>query len=164
MASCNWILVETEQAKELSVAEAIDRLTGGNWSYLPMEYRTKAITRFAQGKRRTIAVPILPRIVFMSASYPHLEHVTAIRGVEGIMRNPWGLPEVIPGWEMNQFMAKVDESRSRALKMAAKANLKPRRAPKFDSFAALKAWFDKNSGLEEEIDPETGEILDVRAA
>lgn len=162
MSSNNWILVATEQAKELFVAEAIDRLTGGNWSYMPMEYRTKAISTHHK-RRKIIAVPIIPRLVFMSASHRNLDEIMAIRGVERIVRNEWGAPEVIPSYEMNRFQAKVDEHRLWAEKLAAK-NQRPRKPPRFDNFAALKAWFDKSGGEGEVIDSETGEILDKAAA
>ena len=150
-------MLETALAKELSVAEEVDRLVGCDSSYCPMYYDLRPIARRAQWRGGVVrANPVLPRTVFITASFPDLAAVVAIQGVESIVRNPWGVPEVIPGWEMGLFQQEVEKRRLWCLKMAAKGTAKTK-APKFGSFAALKEWFDSNN--RGEILGDDGEIL-----
>ena len=160
----NYLMLTVSQAKELSVAEAVDRLVGVDSSYCPMYYEVKRVSR--NEKFRGSAVknnPVLPRLVFITASFPDIPSVLSVQGVEGVLRNDWGVPEVVPGWEMDLFKAEIEKRRLWCLKMAAKGIKESKKAPKFTSFAELKAWFSKNN-QGESID-EYGEILpDAQAA
>ncbi len=153
--SYNYLMLEVAPSKEISLAEAVDRLVGVDSSYCPYEIRLKAISRRA-GLKKAVKVPILPRLIFVTASFPDLDALVALENCEGIVRNPYGQPEVIPGWEMQAFMAEVEIRRLARLKLASRSNQKTK-APKFVSFAALKAWFDSNNGGESLS--EDGEIL-----
>jgi len=159
----NFLMLETATAKELAVAEAVDRLVGVDSSYCPMYYELKRISR--NEKFRGSAVknnPVLPRLVFVTASFPDIPAVLAVQGVEGMVRNDWGVPEVVPGWEMDLFKVEIEKRRLWCLKMAAKGIKESKKAPKFASFADLKAWFSKNN-QGESID-EYGEILTTSQA
>ena len=150
-------MLETALAKELSVAEAVDRLVGVDSSYCPLYYDLRRVSRNERFRGSVVkSNPVLPRTVFMTASFPDLSAIAAIQGVESIIRNAWGVPEVVPGWEMALFQAEVEKRRLWCLKMAAKGTAKVK-APKFGSFAALKAWFDSNN--QGENLSEDGEIL-----
>ena len=153
----NFLMVETAHAKETAVAEAIDALVGMDSSYCPMYYDIHRICRYDRRRGKKIkSNPVLPRLVFITASYPDLQAIAAVNGFEGFVRNPYGEPEVVPGWEMSLFMAEIEKRRLWCLKMASKGTVKTK-APKFGSFAALKAWFDRNN--QGEILGEDGEIL-----
>jgi len=162
--SHNWIMLETAQAKELAVAEAADLLVGIDSSYCPLYYDLRRTSRRAQWRGGSIkANPVLPRLVFITASYPDLTAVAAIRGVESIIRNPYGVPEVVPGWQMELFKVEIEKRRQWCLKMAAKGIKEAKRPPKFKSFAEVQAFLAKSG---EVADAETGEIgpLDISVA
>jgi hypothetical protein len=155
--SHNYFMLETAVAKELAVAEAIDRLVGMDSSYCPLYYDLRRVSRNEKFRGSVIKNnPVLPRTVFMTASFPDLGAIAAVHGVENIIRNPYGAPEVVPGWQMDLFMVEVEKRRLWCLKMASKGNSKTK-APKFGSFAELKAWFDSNNSSESLS--EDGEIL-----
>jgi hypothetical protein len=160
--SYNYLMLETLPAKELAVAEAVDRLVGVDSSYCPLWYNLKQISRNAKFRGRAVkANPVLPRLVFITASYPDLVAVAAVRGVESIVRNAWGAPETVPGWEMDLFKAEVEKRRLWCLKMAAKGIKAAKRPPKFKSFADVQAYLAKSG---EVADSETGEISVMEAA
>ena len=152
----NWLMLQTEPAKEIAVAEALDSLTCGDFSYCPTELRLYTISRQASLKR-AVAVPILPRTVFISASFPDLDAVTAVRGCDGIVRNDFGQPQIIPGWEMQAFMAEVEIYRLKAIHRQMKLSTKPEKSKKFRSLQEAAAYLRAKTG--EEIDAETGEIM-----
>ena len=160
--SYNFLMLETAPAKELSVAQAIDELVGVDSSYCPLWYDLRRLARNAKRKGGTIkANPVLPRLVFITASYPDLVAIAAVRGVEAIIRNAWGSPITVPGWEMDLFKAEVEKRRLWCLKMAAKGIKAAKRPPKFKSFADVQAYLAKSG---EVADPETGEISALEAA
>lgn len=141
----NWLMIETEPAKEIACAEALDRLTGGDFSYCPVELRLFTISRQASLKR-AVAVPILPRTVFISASYPDLDAVQAVRGVERIVRGDFGQPVIIPSWEMQAFMAEVEIYRLKAIHRQMKLSEKPVKARKFRSLQDAAKYLRESGG------------------
>ena len=160
--SYNFLMLETLPAKELAVAEAVDGLVGVDSSYCPLWYDLKQISRNAKFRGRAVkANPVLPRLVFITASYPDHGAVLAIHGVEAIVRNPWGGPITVPGWEMDLFKQEVEKRRLWCLKMAAKGIKAAKRPPKFKSFAEVQAYLARSG---EAADPETGEIMEILAA
>lgn len=160
--SYNFLMLETAQAKELAVAEAADLLVGMDSSYCPLYYDLRRIARNAKHKGGTVkANPVLPRLVFITASYPDLDAVRAIRGVEGIVRNAWGQPEVVPGWQMDLFKAEVEKRRLWCLKMVSRGIKAAKRPPKFKSFAEVQAYLARSGEI---ADVETGEISALEAA
>ena len=160
--SYNFLMLETAPAKELSVAQAIDELVGVDSSYCPLYYEIKRISRNAKFRgSATKAGPVVPRLVFITASYPDLVAVAAVRGVESIIRNAWGSPVTVPGWEMDLFRLEVEKRRLWCLKMAAKGIKAAKRPPKFKSFADVQAYLAKSG---EVADSETGEISVMEAA
>lgn len=139
----NFLMLQTSHTKELAVAEAVDRIAGVDSSYCPLHYETNRISRYARSKGITIkSRPVIPRHVFITASFPDLSAVNAVQGAERIITNPLGQPEVIPGWQMAAFMEEVERRRLWCLKMAMKG-IEKATTPTFHSFAELKAWFSK---------------------
>ena len=159
--SHNYMMLETAPAKELSVAQAIDELVGVDSSYCPLWHDLRRLARNAKRKGGAVkANPILPRLVFITASYPDLVAVAAVRGVDHIIRNAWGSPITVPGWEMDLFKAEVEKRRLWCLNMAAKGIKAAKRPPKFKSFADVQAYLAKSG---EVADSETGEITENAA-
>ena len=153
----NFLMLQTSHTKELAVAEAIDRIAGVDSSYCPLHYETSRISRYARQKGVTIkSRPVIPRHVFITASFPDLKAVSTVQGAERIITNPLGHPEVIPSWQMAAFMEEVEKRRLWCLKMAMKG-IEKAIMPTFHSFAELEAWFSK-ANIGETID-ENGEIL-----
>ena len=160
--SHNFLMLETSPAKELAVAEAVDRLVGMDSSYCPLYYEARKLSRRgpkALGKAYR-ANPVIPRYVFVTASFPRLGEILAIQGAVGFMLNEHLQPEVIPGWQMRAFMDSVEAVRLRALRIAEKL-AKPEKPVIVKSFAELAAQM-KAQG--EAVDPETGEISVMEAA
>lgn len=159
--SHNFLMLETLPAKELAVAEAVDRLVGVDSSYCPLYYEARKLSRRgpkALGKAYR-ANPVVPRYIFITASFPRLGEVLAIHGAVAFMLNEHLRPEVIPGWQMKQFMESVEAVRLRALRIAEKL-AKPSKPKIVKSFAELAAQM-KAKG--EAVDPETGEITEIAA-
>ena len=160
--SFNYYMLETLPAKELAVAEEVDRLVGMDSSYCPLYYEAKKISRRgpkALGKAYR-ANPVVPRFIFVTASFPRLESILAIQGAVKFVLNGQMAPEVIPGWQMKAFQESVEAVRQRALRMAEKL-AKPEKPVIVKSFAELAAQM-KAKG--ESVDPETGEISVMEAA
>lgn len=156
--SHNYLMLETKLAWELSVSEGVDCLVGMDSSYCPLWYDIRRLARNAKRKGGTVkSTPIIPRLIFVTASFPNPAAMLAINGAEGFVLNAWEQPEVVPGWEMDLFKVEVEKRRLWCLKMAANGIEKGKAVPKFKSFAELKAWFAKNNAGES-ID-ESGEIL-----
>ena len=154
----NWLMARTWQAYEFRVQEALDRLTGGDFSYCPTEHRVRSISRYSPQKK-AVAVPLLPRMVFCTVSYPRLESFDGIRGFDGLVCDDWGIPQVIPGWQMQEFMRLVDQLRVLSLKTLERSR-KPIKQVKLRSFADAKAELQRR--IKEYVDPETGEILSIQ--
>jgi hypothetical protein len=157
----NYLMLETALAKELAVAEAVDRLVGIDSSYCPLYYEAKKISRRgpkAVGKAYR-ANPVVPRFIFVTASFPRLDSILAIQGALRFVLNEHLQPEVIPGWQMRAFMDSVEAVRLRALRLAEKL-AKPEKPVIVRSFAELAAQM-KAKG--ESVDPETGEITEIAA-
>jgi hypothetical protein len=155
------MMLETALAKELAVAEAVDRLVGIDSSYCPLYYEAKKISRRgpkAVGKAYR-ANPVVPRFIFVTASFPRLDSILAIQGALRFVLNEHLQPEVIPGWQMRAFMDSVEAVRLRALRLAEKL-AKPEKPVIVRSFAELAAQM-KAKG--ESVDPETGEITEIAA-
>ena len=160
--SYNYLMLETLPAKELAVAEEVDRLVGMDSSYCPLYYEAKKISRRgpkAVGKAYR-ANPVVSRYIFITASFPRLDAILAIQGAVRFVLNGQMAPEVIPGWQMRAFMESVEAVRQRALRMAEKL-AKPEKPVIVKSFAELAAQM-KAKG--ESVDPETGEITALEAA
>jgi hypothetical protein len=156
----NWIMLETAPAREIAASEDIDRLVGVDSSYCPTELRLYTISRQARLKK-AVAVPILPRTIFITASFPDLDAVKAVRGIESIIRNDFGQPVIIPSWEMKAFMAEVEIYRLKAIHRQMKLSTKPEKSKKFRSLKEAAAYLRAKTG--ENVDPETGEILENAA-
>jgi len=153
----NYFMVETSTAKELSVAEAIDAIVGLDSSYVPMDPRL--IKKSQRGPSRTRLnsiryVPICPRLVFMTASYPRLDLVREVKGFERFIIGPHDQPEVIPSWQMAEFMRMVENLRAQALKQIERQGSK-QKSQRFKSFRDVLEYLNKTG---ETADPETGEI------
>jgi hypothetical protein len=158
----NYLMLETALAKELAVAEAVDRLVGIDSSYCPLYYEAKKVSRRgpkALGKAYR-ANPVVPRFIFVTASFPRLDAILAIQGALRFVLNEHLQPEVIPGWQMRAFMDSVEVVRQRALRIAEKL-AKPEKPVIVRSFAELAAQM-KAKG--ESVDPETGEITNIEMA
>lgn len=154
--SYNYLMLETIPAKELSVAEEVDRLVGMDSSYCPLYYEAKKISRRgpkALGKAYR-ANPVLPRYVFITSSFPRLGEVMGIHGVVKIR------PGVIPSWEMREFMASVEAVRLKALRDAERLTRKPEKPFKARSFKEMALEMKKRGEI---VDPETGEITEIAA-
>ena len=155
--SFNYLMLETLPAKELSVAEEVDRLVGMDSSYCPLWHDLKDISRKARWRGRAVkSSPIIPRLIFVTSSFPDLAAILAVHGADKFILNPWEQPEVVPGWEMDLFKVEVEKRRLWCLKMAA-SGIRKDKTPKFRSFADLKAWFASNNTGETLSDD--GEIL-----
>jgi hypothetical protein len=160
--SHNYLMLEVALAKELAVAEAVDRLVGVDSSYCPLYYEAKKVSRRgpkALGKAYR-ANPVVPRFIFVTASFPRLESILAIQGAVRFVLNEHLQPEVIPGWQMRAFMDSVEAVRLRALRIAEKL-AKPEKAVIVRSFAELAAQMKERG---QQIDPETGEITNIEMA
>ena len=151
-------MIKTTQAYEFRVVEALDSLLGGDYAYCPSEHRVRTISRQA-GLKKAVAVPLLPRLVFCSASSTKLDQVDGIRGSDGVIRDLDGEPEVIPGWQMAEFMRGVEKLRLAAMKAIEKSKIKEKPV-KFKSFADVRAELDRRT--KELIDADTGEIYTVQ--
>ena len=155
-------MLETLPAKELSVAEEVDRLVGMDSSYCPLYYEAKKISRRgpkAVGKAHR-ANPVVPRFIFVTASFPRLDAVLAIQGAVKFVLNGQMAPEVIPGWQMKAFQESVEAVRLKALRIAEKL-AKPEKPVIVKSFAELAAQMKAKGEI---VDPETGEISVMEAA
>ena len=160
--SYNFLMLETLPAKELSAAEDADRLVGMDSSYCPLWYDFKQISRNAKFRGRTTKTStVIPRLIFVTSSFPNLPALLAIEGVTGFVLNPWGAPETVPGWEMDLFKLEVEKRRLWCLKMAAKGIKAAKRPPKFKSFADVQAYLAKSGEI---ADSETGEITNMEIA
>ena len=163
--SFNYLMLEVSPAKELSVAEAVDRLVGVDSSYCPLYYEVKRISRHA--KRRgnaTKANPVIPRYIFITASFPCLGAVLAIPGALRFGLNNHFQPEIIPSWQMKEFQEIIEAIRLDALRRAERlerAYGKPEKPQVFKDFKAMAAHY-KTKG--QNVDPETGEISVMEAA
>ena len=160
--SYNFLMLETLPAKELSVAEEVDRLVGMDSSYCPLWYDLKKISRNEKFRGRTTKTsPVIPRLIFVTSSFPNLPALIAIDGAAGfVLEASWDRPETVPGWQMDLFKAEVEKRRLWALKMAAKGIKEAKRPPKFKSFAEVQAFLAKSGEI---VDPETGEITEIAA-
>ncbi len=161
----NFLMLETLAAKEVAVAQDVDRLVGCDSSYCPMYYELKQLSRRAQWRgKATKANVVIPRYIFVTASFPRLGEVLAIQGALRFGLNDHLQPEVIPGWQMRAFMESIEAVRQRALRIAEKLEqaTKPDKPKVFKSFADAVAHYKAKSG--ESIDPETGEFIDMKAA
>ena len=139
----NFLMLQTSHTKELAVAEAVDRIAGVDSSYCPLHYTTRKISRYARSRGVTIkATPVIPRHVFITASFPDLNAVRSVQGVERVITSPMGAPEVIPGWQMKAFMDEVEKRRLWCLKMAMKG-IEKATTPTFHSFTEMKAWLSR---------------------
>lgn len=159
----NWIMLETALAKELAVAQDVDRLVGMDSSYCPLYYEARKLSRRgpkAVGKAYR-ANPVIPRYIFITASFPRLGEVLAIQGAIGFMMNEHLQPEVIPSWQMRAFMESVEAVRLRALRDAERMTRKPDKPLKVKSFKEMAAEMKKRGEI---VDPETGEISVMEAA
>jgi hypothetical protein len=159
--SFNYYMLETALAKELAVAEDVDRLVGVDSSYCPLYYEARKLSRRGPKAlgRAYRANPVVPRFIFVTASFPRLDAILAIQGALRFVLNEHLQPEVIPGWQMDQFMQSVEAVRLRALRIAEKL-AKPDKPVIVRSFAELAAQM-KAKG--ESVDPETGEITEIAA-
>ena len=160
--SYNFLMLETLPAKELAVAEEVDRLVGMDSSYCPLYYEAKKVSRRgpkAVGKA-VKANPVISRYIFITASFPRLESILAIHGAVKFVLNGQMAPEVIPGWQMRAFMDSVEAVRQRALRIAEKL-AKPEKPVIVKSFAELAAQMKAKGEI---VDPETGEISVMEAA
>ncbi len=143
--SFNYHMIQTAPAKEIAVAEAIDSLVGCDSTYCPTELRLYTISRQASLKR-AVAVPILPRTIFITSSFPDLDAVLAVRGCDAIVRNDFGQPIVIPSWEMQAFMAEVEIYRLKAIHRQMKLSEKPVKAQKFRSLHEAAQYLRERGG------------------
>lgn len=160
--SYNFLMLETLPAKELSVAEEVDRLVGVDSSYCPLYFEAKKISRRgpkAIGKAYR-ANPVVPRFIFVTASFPRLESILAIHGAVKFVLNGQMAPEVIPGWQMAAFMESVEAVRQKALKDAERLTRKPEKPFKAKSFKEMALEMKKRGEI---VDPETGEITEIAA-
>lgn len=142
--SYNWIMIETEPSKEIAVAQALDVLTGGDFSYCPTVTTYRTISRRA-GIKKPVARPVLPRTAFMSASFPDLDAVRDVRGVKRIVLNEHLMPKVIPGWQMREFMAEVEIYRLRAIHQEMKDTVKEEKVT-FNSLEEAARYLKKKAG------------------
>lgn len=159
--SHNYLMLEVAPARELSVAEAVDRLVGVDSSYCPLYYEVKRISRNAKWRgKATKANVVIPRYIFITASFPRLDAVLAIDGAIRFGLNDHFQPEVIPGWQMKAFQESVEVVRLKALRDAEKLTRKPEKPVIAKSFAEMAAEMKKRG---ENVDPETGEITEIAA-
>jgi hypothetical protein len=154
----NWIMIKTVQAYEFRVVEALDGILGGDFGYCPSEHRIRTISRRAALKK-AVAVPLLPRIVFCSASSAKLDQIDGIRGSDGIIRDRDGEPEVIPSWQMRDFMSGVEKLRQVSMKIIEKSKIKEKPV-KLKSFEDVRAELERRT--KELVDADTGEIYSVK--
>jgi len=163
--NCNFLMLETLTAKELSVAEAVDRLVGMDSSYCPLYYEPRNISRRAQWRGKACkANPVIPRYIFVTASFPRRGEVLAIQGALRFGLNDHFQPEVIPSWQMRAFMESIEVVRQNALRQAEKLEqaTKSEKPVEFDNFADAMAYYKAKAGAT--IDPNTGEFIDMKAA
>lgn len=161
--STNYYMLETLPAKELAVAEAVDCLVGMDSSYCPLYYEARKISRRgpkAVGKAYR-ANPVVPRYVFVTASFPRLDAILAIQGAVRFVLNGQMAPEVIPGWQMKQFQESVEAVRIKALKDAERLTRKPEKPFKAKSFREMALEMKKRGEI---VNEETGEITEMEAA
>ncbi len=140
----NWLMLETLPTKEIAVSEAADRLACMDSSYCPVDTRYVTISRRA-GLKRPVTVPILPRTIFITASFPDLDAIRAIHGCERIVTNDYGQFEIIPGWQMLAFMAEVEIYRLRAIAQEMKRTEKPARHQRFRSLSDAAQYLKENA-------------------
>ncbi len=140
----NWIMIETEPTKEIAVAQALDVLTGGDFSYCPTTTTYRTISRRA-GIKKPVTRPVLPRTAFMSASFPDLEAVRDVRGVKRIVLNEYLMPKVIPSWQMLAFMAEVEIYRLRAIHQEMRDTVKEEKVT-FNNLEDAARYLKKKAG------------------
>ena len=157
-------MLETAPAKELSVAQAIDELVGVDSSYCPLYYEVKRISRNAKWRgKATKANVVIPRYIFITASFPCLGAVLAIPGALRFGLNNHFQPEIVPRWQMKEFQEIIEAIRLDALRRAEKLERsygKPEKPQVFKDFKAMAAHY-KTKG--QNVDPETGEITEIAA-
>ena len=76
-----------------------------------------------------------------------------------IVRGDFGQLQVIPSWEMQAFMAEVENYRLKAIHHQMKLSAKPEKVKKFRSLKDAAAYLRAKAG--EDVDPETGEIMAI---